>query len=173
MVLSIKIALIRRLYTHLTLFSIVLGTTRVSVILICEYSAGFAAPAAVGKRVNTCGFYPLNSRSPLFLVWRRPRPATAPKFGYGRGFSSVCFSTYSQCQIPYCYTYGFYSTQARHKCGCPKGKSGCPGVRPRRTVCNPSAHLTVKAHSVRQKVFDFTLCRSQRVPLVKCGIPPS
>ena len=27
----------------------------------------FAAPAAVGKRVDTYGFYPLNSRFPLFL----------------------------------------------------------------------------------------------------------
>ena len=27
----------------------------------------FTAPAAVGKRVDTCGFYPLNSRFPLFL----------------------------------------------------------------------------------------------------------
>ena len=24
-------------------------------------------PAAAGKRVDTCGFYPLNSRFPLFL----------------------------------------------------------------------------------------------------------
>ena len=26
-----------------------------------------AVPTAVGKRVDTCGFYPLNSRFPLFL----------------------------------------------------------------------------------------------------------
>ena len=26
-----------------------------------------AAPRGVGKRVDTCGFYPLNSRFPLFL----------------------------------------------------------------------------------------------------------
>ena len=30
----------------------------------------FAAPAAAGKRADTCGFYPLNSRFPLF-----PNPA--------------------------------------------------------------------------------------------------
>ena len=30
----------------------------------------FAVPTAVGKRVDTCGFYPLNSRFPLF-----PNPA--------------------------------------------------------------------------------------------------
>ena len=35
-----------------------------------------AAPAAVGKRVDTCGFYP------------------------------VCFATYSQFTDTYCYTYG-------------------------------------------------------------------
>ena len=28
---------------------------------------GFAAPRGGGKRVDTCGFYPLNSRFPLFL----------------------------------------------------------------------------------------------------------
>mgnify|MGYP004618651441 FL=1 len=28
---------------------------------------GFAAPCGGGKRVDTCGFYPLNSRFPLFL----------------------------------------------------------------------------------------------------------
>ena len=46
----------------------------------------FAAPAAAGKRVDTCGFYPLNSRFPLF-----PNPAqteTGDRFEKenGRGF---------------------------------------------------------------------------------------
>ena len=33
----------------------------------------FAAPAAVGKRVDTYGFYPLNSRFPLFLCLTQTR----------------------------------------------------------------------------------------------------
>ena len=33
----------------------------------------FAVPAAVGKRVDTCGFYPLNSRFPLFLSLAQTR----------------------------------------------------------------------------------------------------
>ena len=66
-----------------------------------------AVPTAVGKRVDTCGFYPLNSRFPLFLSLaqtgdRRP----LRNWNTAEDFSSVCFSTYSQCQIPYCYTYG-------------------------------------------------------------------
>ena len=33
----------------------------------------FAAPAAAGKRADTCGFYPLNSRFPLFLSLAQTR----------------------------------------------------------------------------------------------------
>ena len=51
-----------------------------------------AAPAAVGKRVDTYGFYPLNSRFPLFLSLakigeRRPlrNRGTAEDFFYCRG----------------------------------------------------------------------------------------
>ena len=45
-----------------------------------------------------------------------------------------------------------YSPQARHKVNCPKGKRRCPGVRPRRTVFQPSAHcLTVGAASGRPR----------------------
>ena len=52
----------------------------------------FAVPTAVGKRVDTCGFYPLNSRFPLFLSLaqtrdRRPlrNRGTAEDFFYRRG----------------------------------------------------------------------------------------
>ena len=52
----------------------------------------FAAPAAWGKRVDTCGFYPLNSRFPLFLNLaqtrdRRPlrKWGTAEDFFFRRG----------------------------------------------------------------------------------------
>ena len=68
MVLSIKIALIRRLYTHLTLVFDCIGyNPSLGDLNLWIFCTGFAAPAAVGKRVDTCGFYPLNSRFPLFL----------------------------------------------------------------------------------------------------------
>ena len=67
MVLSIKIALIRRLYTHLTLVFDCIGyNPSLGDLNLWISCTGFAAPAAVGKRVDTCGFYPLNSRFPLF-----------------------------------------------------------------------------------------------------------
>ena len=67
MVLSIKIALIRRFYTHLTLVFDCIGYNPSRGDLnLWIFCTGFAAPAAVGKRVDTCGFYPLNSRFPLF-----------------------------------------------------------------------------------------------------------
>ena len=68
MVLSIKIALIRRLYTHLTLVFDCIGyNPSLGDLNLWIFCTGFAAPAAVGKRVDTCGFYPLNSRFPLLL----------------------------------------------------------------------------------------------------------
>ena len=57
-----------------------------------------AAPAAVGKRVDTYGFYPLNSRFPLFLSLakigeRRPlrKRGTAENLFYRRGAHCAFF----------------------------------------------------------------------------------
>ena len=47
-------------------------------------------------------------------------------------FSSVCFSTYSQCQIPYCYTYGLLyagATQGELPEGQEKVPWGIPVLR--------------------------------------------
>ena len=71
-----------------------------------------ADAARAHKRVDTCGFYPLNSRFPLF-----PNPAqTRDRRPLRKGerqriFSSAWtrvarhVSAYSQCRIPFCYTY--------------------------------------------------------------------
>ena len=59
----------------------------------------FAAPAAAGKRADTCGFYPLNSRFPLFLSLAQTRDrqplrnrGTAEDFFYRRGARSAPMS---------------------------------------------------------------------------------
>ena len=84
----------------------------------------FAVPTAVGKRVDTCGFYPLNSRFPLFLSLaptrdRRPlrNRGTAEDFFYRRG-STVCshVPAYPQCRIPYCCTDGLLCAGAAYLC---------------------------------------------------------
>ena len=50
----------------------------------------FAVPTAVGKRVDTCGFYPLNSRFPLFLSLAQTRDRRPlRKGGRQRIFSTV------------------------------------------------------------------------------------
>ena len=64
-------------------------------------------PPHRGKRVDTYGFYPLDSRFPLLLSpakigERRP----LRNKGTAEFFTTVSFSTYSQCQTAYYYTYG-------------------------------------------------------------------
>ena len=81
----------------------------------------FAVPTAVGKRVDTCGFYPLNSRFPLFLSLaqtrdRRPlrNRGTAEDFFYRRGAQCAPMSKPIR-SARYCSaTHVIKSTQARH-----------------------------------------------------------
>ena len=68
---------------------------------------------AAGQEGRHQGFYPLNSHFLLGGSGADCRYVTASKKEYGRGFflpqgSTVCshIPTYSQCQIPFCYTYG-------------------------------------------------------------------
>ena len=57
----------------------------------------FAVPTAVGKRVDTCGFYPLNSRFPLFLSLAQTRDRRPLRKGERQsGYRYVCFVKYSQ-----------------------------------------------------------------------------
>ena len=50
-----------------------------------EIQRGVRRTTAVGKRVDTYGFYPLNSRLPLLFVWRRSETGDRPEKGNGRG----------------------------------------------------------------------------------------
>ena len=78
---------------------------------------GFAAPRGGGKRVDTCGFYPLNSRFPLFLSLAHTRDRRPLRKGERqRSFSTVSFSTYSKGRIPYCYTCGLICAGATYPC---------------------------------------------------------
>ena len=72
-----------------------------------------------GHKDGHQGFHPCESRFLYFLVWRRSE--SGDRFGKGerqRIFTSVSFSTCSQCQIPYCYTYRLLcATRSSGGCG--------------------------------------------------------
>ena len=81
----------------------------------------FAVPTAVGKRVDTCGFYPLNSRFPLFLSLAQTRDrrslrnrGTAEDFFYRRGAQCAPMSRHIRSVRYITATHAVYSTQARH-----------------------------------------------------------
>ena len=85
----------------------------------------FAVPTAVGKRVDTCGFYPLNSRFPLFLSLaqtrdRRPLRNRGTAVGFPRtvGARSArpCTRPIRSARIPYCYTEGLVCAGAAYLC---------------------------------------------------------
>ena len=119
-----------------------------------EIQRGVRRTTAVGKRVDTCGFYPLNSRFPLFLSLAQTGDRRPLRKGERqRIFSSVCFSTYSQCQIPYCYTYGLLYAGATQG-ELPKGQEKVPWG------------ITVLRNS-------FTRCYGQhlRIPLYQQTLP--
>ncbi len=81
----------------------------------------FTAPAAAGKRVDTCGFYPLNSRFPLFpnLAQTRDR-LTASKWGTAEDFFYRRRAQCAPISLPLrsvrfrSATQAVSSTQARH-----------------------------------------------------------
>ena len=82
-----------------------------------------AVPTAVGKRVDTCGFYPLNSRFPLFLSLaqtrdRRPlrNRGTAENFFYRRGAQCAPMSRPIRSTGYHTAAQTVYSAQARHIC---------------------------------------------------------
>ena len=83
----------------------------------------FAVPTAVGKRVDTCGFYPLNSRFPLFLSLaqtrdRRPlrNRGTAEDFFYRRGAQCAPMSRAIRSAGYHTAAQTVCSSQARHIC---------------------------------------------------------
>ena len=87
-----------------------------------------AAPAAGAKRKDNLRFSFLFELLPFpcFLIWRRL--PTCDRFEIGerqRIFTSASFSTCSQCQIPYCYTYRLlYSGAAQGEL--PEGQEKVP-----------------------------------------------
>ena len=65
-------------------------------------------------------------------------------------------------------THTISSLQARHKVNCPKGKRRCPGGRPRRTICQPSAScLTVVAQETTGLPYDI-ICANYLHSLSPC-----
>ena len=81
-------------------------------------------PTAVGKRVDTCGFHPLNSRFPLFLSLaqtrdRRPlrNRGTAVGLPVCRGAHCASITRpIRSSRIPYCYTGGLVCAGAAYLC---------------------------------------------------------
>ena len=92
----------------------------------------FAAPAAAGKRVDTCGFYPLNSRFPLFLSLaqtrdRRPlrNRGTAVGLPVCRGAHCASITRpIRSSRIPYCYTDGLLCAGAAYLCRATRWSGG-------------------------------------------------
>ena len=92
-----------------------------------------AVPTAVGKRVDTCGFYPLNSRFPLFLSLaqtrdRRPlrNRGTAVELPVCRGAHCASITLPLRNARYLSTTHTGYSTQAQHKVNCLLGQEKVP-----------------------------------------------
>ena len=91
-----------------------------------------AVPTAVGKRVDTCGFYPLNSRFPLFLSLtqtrdRRPlrNRGTAVGLPVCRGAHCAAITRpIRSSRIPYCYTGGLVCAGAAYLCRATRWSGG-------------------------------------------------
>ena len=87
-----------------------------------------------GKRIDTCGFYPLDSSFPYFLVWRRSE--TGDRFEK-RERQRIFITVGEHSVLPFLYLYAVSDTLllhiratlrwVRHKVNCPKGKRGSPG----------------------------------------------
>ncbi len=91
-----------------------------------------AVPTAVGKRVDTCGFYPLNSRFPLFLSLaqtrdRRPLRNRGTAVGLPVCRGAHCASITRPIRgsrIPYCYTEGLVCAGAAYLCRATRWSGG-------------------------------------------------
>ena len=99
-----------------------------------EIQRGVRRTTAVGKRVDTCGFYPLNSRFPLLLSLAQIRDRRPPcKRKRQRIFSTA----EEHSVLLFLYLFAVSDTLllhiratlrwVRHKVNCPKGKRGSPG----------------------------------------------
>ena len=120
------------------------------------------------------GFHPLVNHPFPKIVWRRPE--TGDRFENGerqRIFSSVgahkCahFSTYSQCQIPYCYTYHFISANATQG-ELPEGQE-----KPSRSfsILNFPFYTHKKEESTRFPLARYSLLYPLGVTIASSGVP--
>ena len=81
----------------------------------------------LGHKDGHQGFHPCESRFLYFLVWRRSESGDRFEIGERqRIFTSVSFSTCSQCQIPFCYTGRLLPAGAAYPCRATR-KSGVCG----------------------------------------------
>ena len=81
-----------------------------------------------GKRVDTNGFYPLNSHFLLFLSLAQTRDRRPLQNGERQsGYRSVSFSANSQFTDSGLLHRSVSLRRVRHKVNCPKGKRGSSG----------------------------------------------
>ena len=137
----------------------------------------FAAPAAWGKRVDTCGFYPLNSRFPLFLNLaqtrdRRPlrKWGTAEDFFFRRGAQSAPLSLPIRSVRFHTATHTISSLQARHKVNCPKGKRNHRVHFPF-SIFNFPFYTHKKEESTRFPLARYSLLYPLGVTIASSGVP--
>ena len=106
-----------------------------------------AAPAAGAKRKDNLRFSFLFELLPFpySLVWRRLPTCDRFEKENGRGFLLPCLSLPIRSVRYRTATQTGYSTQARHKVNCPKGKRGSPGGYP----CRATRWLGYSARQLR------------------------
>ena len=81
-----------------------------------------------GKRVDTNGFYPLNSHFLLFLSLAQTRDRRPLQNGERQsGYRSVSFSAFSHFTDSLLLHIWLNLRRVRHKVNCPKGKRESPG----------------------------------------------
>ena len=137
----------------------------------------FAAPAAAGKRADTCGFYPLNSRFPLFpnpAQTRDRRPlrkwGTTEDFFFRRGAQSAPISLPIRSVRFHTATHTISSPQARHKVNCPKGKRNHRVHFPF-SIPNFPFYTHKKEESSRFPLARYSLLYPLGVTIASSGVP--
>ena len=137
----------------------------------------FAAPAAWGKRVDTYGFDPLNSRFPLFLnraQTRDRRPlrkwGTAEDFFFRRSAQCAPITQpIRNARYPTATHLG-YSPQARHKVNCPKGERNHRVHFPF-SIFNFPFYTYKKEESTRFPLARYSLLYPLGVTIASSGVP--
>ena len=80
------------------------------------------------------------------IIWYKPETGDRCEKENGRGFF-LSYRSLTIRNVRYlAATQAVSSPQARHKVNCPKGKRGCPGVRPRRTASDENHIANYHGH---------------------------